>query len=163
MGMGCENVVHVPPGSPHAAHHMPEDLLDLQPAGILLVIPVDDIGYRADGAPVSQSGDKSGLAINRGHLLARPQIVERCHSISMADAICEAIAGATAVQPQHEARRSRRATVNVRIYAKRPMVAPHESRQALDTRKARVPQERAIGEYPKILKFRVRGGHALVL
>jgi hypothetical protein len=57
----------------------------------------------------------------------------------------------------------RRAAVNVGVYAERPVVPPHAGRQALDTRKARTPQERAIGEYPKILKFRVRSGRALVL
>src|SRR5690606_2532404 len=63
----------------------------------------------------------------------------------------KAAAAAAAIESQYKPRHFRRATMDEGMYAQRAVDAMHDRCPALQMRKAGIPHQRAIAEYPEIL------------
>ncbi|MDA9455816.1 hypothetical protein XI00_16525 [Bradyrhizobium sp. CCBAU 21359] len=129
-------------------------------AGILHMAAVDDIGERGDALAriVLQPHRAHHLAIDRGDLLARPQIRDDLGAVLFSDTEGDAAAGAAAVEPEHQARLLRRAAMDEGIDAERPVLADQPRRDALLEVEARSPHQRAVAEHPEVARGCRDGG-----
>ncbi len=122
----------------------------VEPARILRMPPVDQIGQRLDLPAIGQPDGAESLVIDLVELLALGQVgMGRLH-LGGGHAEGDAVAGAAMVKAEHEARRLDRATMPHRIDAERPMGTAQQGRDALDMRETRPPHQRAIAEDPEV-------------
>src|SRR5262245_58719526 len=126
-------------------------LLEAEPPGILPVPPVGLIDHRRHHAPVAVEEPHRAMAldIDRGHLLARPEIVESVRPLRLGDAIGDAAAGPAAVEPHDQARLLGRAAMHMGIDAKPPVMTVEQCLAPLGKGDVRPPHQRAIGEHPE--------------
>src|SRR5947199_5243652 len=117
-----------------------------QPARILNVTAIDHISQRADALSrlILQPHRSDHFAIDGRDLLARPQVGDGCRTMLLRDPKRDAAAGATAVEPEHQAWFLRCAAMDKRIDAERAMFADQPRRDLLDEFKTRPPHQRAI-------------------
>jgi len=110
-----------------ALTHMMELRMERQPPGILRMSTVYHIAQRGHPLvwPVLQHDGANDFPIYRGHLLALAQIGDRVCALRGAHSICDAAAGAAAVEPKHEPGPLRRAAMHEGIDAQRP-VCPNQ-------------------------------------
>ena len=149
---GRRHVVAVGAGLAVTLQHMAVLVGERQPAGVLHMAAVDDIGERGDAFTrfVLQPHRAHHLAIDRGHLLARPQIGDHVGTVLFSDAEGDAAAGAAAVEPQHQARLLRRAAMHEGIDAERAVLADQPGRDAFLEFEARPPHQRSVAEHPEV-------------
>ena len=113
-----------------ALPHMVQALGERQPSGILHVTAVDDEAERPHLPPrlLFKLDPPDGFEIDGGDLLARAQIGDGFGARRGGDAKGDAAAHAAAIEPQHQARPLRRAAMDERVDAERP-VQPDQPRR----------------------------------
>src|ERR1700754_596076 len=148
----CENIVAIVAGLAVALLHMAQLLGKRKPAGILDMAAVDHVSERADALPplVLEPYRAHHLAVDAGDLLALAQIGDDGAAVLLRDLVCDAAAGAAAVEAEHQARAFGRAAMDKRIDAERAVFADQPRRHLLDELKARPPHQRAVAEHPEV-------------
>ncbi len=121
-----------------------------QPPGILDMRAVDDIGEGLGAAAVDESHAERFLQIDRGDEFAFAQIANRFGAVAARDLEGDALAGAAAIEPQHQPRPLRRAAMDMREDAQRAVIAVHPGERAVDEVEARPPHQRPVAEHPEI-------------
>ena len=126
-----------------------------EPPGILRVAAVDDEAERAHLPPrfLFQLDPPHRLQIDGGDLFAGAEIGNRFGARRGGDAKSDAAAHAAAIETEHETRPLRRAAMNERIDAKRPMQADEPRRHALEKVETGTPHQRTVAEHPKVGVF----------
>ena len=123
-----------------------------QPPGILHMAAIDDEAQRPHLPPrfLLELDPPHRFQIDRRHLLARAQIGDGLLARRGGDPKGDAAAHSAAVEPQHQAGPLRRAAMDKRIDAQRPVQADEPRRHAFDEVEARIPHQRAVAEDPEI-------------
>ena len=119
---------------------------------------VDHVAQRRDLARrlALEPDPPHAFAIDPGRLLAPAQIGDGLRPVGGRHPERDALAGAAAVETEHEAGPLGRAAVNERIDAQRPVGAGQAGLDALAEIEAGPPHQRAIAEHPKVFGRHVR-------
>ncbi|SOY48082.1 hypothetical protein CBM2587_A170148 [Cupriavidus taiwanensis] len=123
-----------------------------QAAGVGLVGTVHDEGQRAllGRAGGADADAQPARMVGAGQHLAAPQHAELLLDHMAGHAERHAMAAAAAVQPQHQAGIVPGAAVDAGIEIEAAVVAVHRGALALGVHHHRVPDQRAVAEYPDI-------------
>src|SRR6202030_3527680 len=124
-----DDVIAVLPGAAVALPYIVHALLDREPAGILHMAAVDDVGERPHLAArlVLELDPPHRFQIDAGDLLAAAQIGDCAVALGSGDAVSDTAAHAATVKPQNQAGLFRGAAVDMGKDAERP-VQPNEPR-----------------------------------
>jgi hypothetical protein len=151
QGVNCiEHVVAIGAGTAVALAHIVYQLGKRQPSGILHVAAIDGVAKRPHLPPggIFQFDAPQGFEINRGDLLAPAQVRDGLFAIRGGDPIGNAAAHAAAIQSEHEARPLRRAAMNKRIDAQRPVQSIETRRHTFESIETGPPHQRPIAKNP---------------
>ena len=123
-----------------------------QPSGILHMAAIDDEAQRPYLPPrfLLELDPPHRFQIDCRHLFAPAQIGDGLLARRGCDPKGDAAAHAAAVEPQHQAGPLRRAAMDERIDAQRPVQADQPRRHAFDEVEARTPHQRAVAEDPEV-------------
>ena len=123
-----------------------------QPSGILHVAAIDDEAQRPHLPPrfLLELDPPHRFQIDGRDLFAGAQIGDGLFARRGGDPKGDAAAHAAAVEPEHQARPLRRAAMDERIDAQRPVQADEPRRHAFDEVEAGTPHQRAIAEDPEV-------------
>src|SRR6202171_3227338 len=141
-----DDVIAVLPGTAVALPHIMQALLDREPAGILHMAAVDDVGERPHLAArlVLELDPPHRLEIDGGDLLAAAQIGDGAVTLRGGDTEGDAGAHAAAGETHNQAGFLWRAAVDVGKHAERPVQPNEPRRHPLPHVKTRPPHQRAI-------------------
>lgn len=146
--VGGVDVVGICAGNARALAHVAQEVGIREPTGILRVVAIHHVGHGNHDPSPLEVNREAPFAVDRGHLLPFAQIMKRRRGLGRGNAKSHPVAASPTVEAEHESRPLRSAAVDVRIDAKRPMIAIETGVMTFDIRKSRPPHERAVTEHP---------------
>src|ERR1700733_4211305 len=157
MIVGLEDIFRIVAGLAFAGAHIFEHRLTIEAPRILLVKPVGDVGYSSNPVAGFKRDWRNTLKIDGGHLLAFPQVANGRLAQRRIDLEGDPWTGPAAIQPQHEPRLLRRATIDVRKDAQASTPAAQQRLVAPCIGESGPPHQRTVPKHPKAA-MRIGGG-----
>jgi hypothetical protein len=146
--MGRADVIRVGSRNTRALAHIAQEVGIREPTGILRVTAIHYVGHGDHDPPLLEVNREAPFAVDRGRLLPLAQVMKRRRGFGRRNAKSYPVTASSTVEAEHESRPLRSAAVDVRIDAKRAVIAIEAGVATLDVRKSRSPHERAITEHP---------------
>ncbi len=127
-------------------------MLNAEASGILGMAAVDqkDEGSHVARRRSCERDATQRFKVNGGDLFAVPQIRKGGAAVHCRHPIGDAAAGAATIEAKHEAGLLRRAAMNERVHAQRPVQADEARRDTFKVLEIRPPHERSVTKHPKI-------------